>query len=584
MAFKEPEAARRARVAAEQQRADPSDVASRYIKRSEDGNISVAFPNNSGLGSGRPVKLKGITEFPGLLEPLSSGYTIYGLRVNSPGTRRTGWEKIENGFLDFLRATEGGSDIRLSEINTAMLKAFKNWLDKPSTGSPNSEGRRADKIEIIQYVLEALQLSNKWRSHLSPDLEFITNAYPGMHLRSGHVDILDDVMLEKLYVTAADDCEQTILRWRADDAKLAALIEEGVAVEDIGGDPYRCAAHILGRYPLPLPIFARLPQQDAYREAIPTEVYQDMQRLLYPDIDELLPFVLLITLMFAFNPGVVLQMTHDDYEDDDTLFGRERIRLKPFKPRANKNQVSVVLATDDLDNPRTLFRHLLSRTRYLRPSLEPAFSDRIFIRYSPGNRRISPVRMSDDGVRKAIVRFCEKHQNEGIEVFQLQQIRPTTLDLVHEITGGNLLAMQQVANHVDPNTTLKSYTRAAFHRRNEEMLASGMQQLDRKYLSDGRIDVASRHRLRSDLGSATPGFVCADPYSSPFEKPDASDPDRSTRSGRGRLCQAYGKCPICPLAMIDPSSPETYAYLYKLKEALEEARGRLGTPWLVDFR
>ena len=134
---------------------------------------------------------------------------------------------------------------------------------------------------------------------------------------------------------------------------------------------------------------------------------------------------------------------------------------------------------------------------------------------------------------------------------------------------------------MSPNTTLTSYTRDAFHRRNEEMLANGMQQLDRKYLSDGRIDAAGRHRLRADLGSATPGFACLDPYSSPFEKSDAAKDDQPNERSKGRLCQAYGKCPMCPLAMIDPSSPESYAYLYKLREALEEARGRLGATWIA---
>ncbi|ANC86677.1 hypothetical protein A7E77_07085 [Sphingomonas sp. NIC1] len=439
------------------------------------------------------------------------------------------------------------------------------------------ESRRADKISVIQYVLDALLTSRKWKGELANDLDFISNPYPGMHLRSGHVDILDDATLEKLYVVAADDCEKSILRWRDDEATIARLRNEGVAVRDIRGDPHRCAAHILNRYELPLPTYARLPQQDAYAEEIPTELYRSMQELLYPDFDELLPFVLLITLMFAFNPGVVLHMTHSDYDDDDTLFGRERIRLKPFKPRANKNQISIVLATDDLDNPRTILRHLESRTAYLRPNLRKEFADRVFIRFSPGNRRISPVQLTDDGVRKSIERFCKKHE---LDIFQLQQIRPTTLDLVHEVSGGNLLSMTQVANHVHAATTLGHYARTAFHRRNEEMLANGMQQLDRKYLSDGRIDVASRHRLRSDLGSATPGFACLDPYASPFDKPRPQDGGTSGPRARGRLCQAYGKCPMCPLAMIDPTSPETYAYLYKLREAIEEARGRLGAPWI----
>ena len=39
----------------------------------------------------------------------------------------------------------------------------------------------------------------------------------------------------------------------------------------------------------------------------------------------------------------------------------------------------------------------------------------------------------------------------------------------------------------------------------------------------------------------------------------------------GELCTAYGRCPECPLAMVDPTSPRALAYLMMLNKRITEA-------------
>lgn len=570
MAFRIPEAARRADEAAKRQ-TDPDNVASRFVSREPDGTYVVTFPRHFGTVSKGPVKLYGLHGFPEIAEAVADGYTMHCLTVDSADRRYYVWQGIATGFLRFLAELEAetGSALRLADIDEALLRSFKAWLDRvPTEGRQTSELTRRTKIQEIQLVLTALMASSRWAPRLSPALKLLEDMYPRAHRQIKHTDILDDAALQSLYIAAAEDCEAIMERHREERTLLAEAIRRRAPLSVVGKSPYDCAAYMLGEVGQPLPPHSELIRIKAeYLRAVPAEAYAEMQQILYPDFDELLPFILLLAVMFAFNPGVVLNMTHDDYESE-TLFGRERIRLKPFKPRAHRNQVNTVLATDDPDNPRTIFRHLRRRCHHLRAIVRPEFQDRVFVRFSRAANRGVAIQLSDSAMRDAIARFCERHAD--LEPFQLRQIRPTTLDLVHEISGGDILAMKTVANHEDANTTLQYYTSAAFQRRNEEMLAAGMEQLERKYRSVGRVDPVERHRLRTDLGSATPGFACLDPRNSPQkgEKP-------------GRLCEAYGRCPACELAMIDTSSPHSYAYLMKLNLALDEAAGRLGAPWLA---
>ncbi len=543
------------------------DIAARFLSR-VDGRLMATFPKHFGVISKGPIDITHLDGHPGLRDAFAFGYVMHCLGVEAADRRYYIDQTIKSGFLRFLRETSiVGLDI--GDITEQTLKDFKAWLDdENSVGWAPSELTRKIKIQDLQLILKQLMADKEWSTRLSPDLKLLENIYRDSHRSINHTEILDDASLELLFVSSAAACEEVMGRREKTEKSLQAVIEAGDAVTPAGirGDVIRCAAFLLAGFGDRPPSYETITRKVSYGKAISETLYEDALDILFPNIDELLPFVLILTILFAFNPGVVLNMTHSDYEDD-WFAGRQRIRLFPYKPRKHGRHRNSVVVTDDYDNPHRLLKFLESRTERVRRIVRrPAFADRVFIRYSRGVGYGIPLEMSDKAWRDALKRFCAKH---GLDYFTLRQIRPTTLDLVHELTGGNLMATQQVAGHESPDTTKEFYESAAMQRRDEEMLAGGINQWWRFLETGGIVDATERDRLNVDLGAATPGFGCADPYDSPVKG-----------ERKGALCTAYGRCPMCEFALVDLTSPHAYRYHIELLRRIDEAMTTLGEAWL----
>jgi hypothetical protein len=105
---------------------------------------------------------------------------------------------------------------------------------------------------------------------------------------------------------------------------------------------------------------------------------------------------------------------------------------------------------------------------------------------------------------------------------------------------------------------------------NEEALVPAMHFRDAWVQTNGKID-GREDKRRGDISAATPGFGCQDRYASKMagQRPE-------------RLCTAYGMCPICPLRKVDTSSPEAYALIVKLREAIIRSRHKMpAATWLA---
>lgn len=543
------------------------DIAARFLSR-VDGRLMATFPKHFGVISKGPIDITHLDGQPGLRDAFAFGYVMHCLGVEAADRRYYIDQTLKSGFLRFLRETRIVG-LEIGDLTEQTLKDFKAWLDdENSVGWAPSELTRKIKIQDLQLILKQLMADKEWSARLSPDLKLLENIYRDAHRSINHTEILDDASLELLFVSCAAACEETMVRREKTEQSLQAVIAAGDAVTpgSISGDAMRCAAFLLAEFDDRPPSYETITRKVSYGKAISETLYEDALDILFPNIDELLPFVLILTVLFAFNPGVVLNMTHSDYEDD-WFAGRHRIRLFPYKPRKQGRHRNSVVATDDYDNPHRLLKFLESRTERLRRIVRrPAFADRVFIRYSRGVGYGIPLEMSDKAWRDALKRFCAKH---GMDYFTLNRIRPTTLDLVHELTGGNLMATQQVAGHESPDTTKEFYESAAMQRRDEEMLAGGINQWWRFLDTGGVVDATERDRLNVDLGSATPGFGCADPYDSPVNG-----------ERKGALCAAYGRCPMCELALVDLTSPHAYRYHIELLRRINEAMTTLGEAWL----
>jgi hypothetical protein len=93
--------------------------------------------------------------------------------------------------------------------------------------------------------------------------------------------------------------------------------------------------------------------------------------------------------------------------------------------------------------------------------------------------------------------------------------------------------------------------------RDEERLAEIMQVRGRWRQTQGKIETRGRPE-HTDIGAATPGWTCLDPYSGLYGPKDT-------------LCSAYAQCPVCPLGSIDFQSPYACAQAHNLLEAVRRA-------------
>jgi hypothetical protein len=169
----------------------------------------------------------------------------------------------------------------------------------------------------------------------------------------------------------------------------------------------------------------------------------------------------------------------------------------------------------------------------------------------------------------AFARFLEDHEKTLKTRFIYRAIRPSVINLVHHLFDGDLLATAEAGQHA-VRTMVDHYLFDGARKTNEEALIAPMHARDAWRISNGEVDGRADKR-RDDLSAATPGFKCKDRYDSrmPGQRPN-------------RLCTAYGMCPVCTLGKPDISSPEAYALVMKLREAIERSRARMSAEsWIA---
>lgn len=226
----------------------------------------------------------------------------------------------------------------------------------------------------------------------------------------------------------------------------------------------------------------------------------------------------------------------------------------------------------------TVLNLLEALTARIRPHVvDPRHRDRLFIFMQPdGNPRVPRAFGMVDGLdpsREVILRtvLAKFIEDNALERFALNQIRPTILDEIQVVTGDILTAVR-VGQQKNPQTLWHHYTSDGTKQRYEERLGEVFMLRERWLATEGVIDPRTRIRTAGmDRGAATPGFFCFDPFDSPHPA-----------QAKGRLCTAYGECPSCPLAAADVSDVTTVAMYLALEKAIYAAQGRV-TPkaWLT---
>ncbi|HET7570302.1 MAG TPA: hypothetical protein VFK96_06920 [Gammaproteobacteria bacterium] len=294
--------------------------------------------------------------------------------------------------------------------------------------------------------------------------------------------------------------------------------------------------------------------------------FSEVPNYFYPQPRLLVPFVLLFALYTSANGDMLLDMKHSDFSIESGL-GQERLVWRGYKSRAARRQRRSFPMDDSDDNPATLLSFLKQWTRRLRAEASSQITDYVFL-FVPrwgGGKHVGSFRATKDSRNISIWtqnlrRFLIDHDLDRVT---LRILRASGLDLVHDLFDGDIRAIKAAGGQRRDATIYSHYTSDSARQRNAERTAATLQLYDRWRETDGRND-SRRTGSQEDYGSCTPGWRCLDPFSSPI-----------LGQKHGKLCTAYGACPVCPLAHIDVGSAYALARLLQLRVAIEHAQSIL---------
>lgn len=505
------------------------------------------------------------------------------LEAWSPGRKSNTLEtrvgELDRGFFQFVRITDPLRVLRLVDIDTKWVSLFIGWLDRKDDNhvpvwSPQS---RSSHLLVFRVLINALKKSSAWAMRLADKLLIPQNPWPGRTRQMKPREMLDDHTLVKLLLACRDEAVETIRRVRGAWASM-----ERMASDPPSGRPRSPEEWLYlygARYTDFLPNSDWLSENDpdmwlAYRQMGLT--CAEIRAPLVPRGRDFVPFVILLAFPTSYNADTVRQLLLSDIEKVDG-FGGERIRLVPYKGRASRTQPRSFAVGDEL-GPDGIVVFVEEWTRRLRKVAAPEFKDTLFLMSAAGKRgsdraMVQVSNYKSGGVRasavwyKSLESFLKDHD---LPSMALAQMRPTSLDAVHELTGGDLKAVQTAGGQRRPQVIFDHYTSDGARKRNDEALAALMQTRERVVAKKGAVADPRKEPHGSDRGCATPGFMCLDPFSSPWPG-----------EVEGRMCQAFGMCPCCPLACVNPQDPYAAARVLQLRAAVNAAQSEVGARrWL----
>jgi hypothetical protein len=294
--------------------------------------------------------------------------------------------------------------------------------------------------------------------------------------------------------------------------------------------------------------------------------YQAAISLIYPTGRMLMPFVILFAIYYRYNRSVVATLKQSHFSEQPSAHGI-RLRGNPFKNRAGKTQIASWPVNNDPHNPAEMLKTLKQWTAFVRDRAEPTDSNHLFLAV------ISKCKIRSLGdpycFTLNFARFLNDNETIIGKRFLFRALRPSVINLVHHLFDGDLLATAEAGQH-SLETLMDHYLFDGARKLNEEALVPALHVREAWVRSEGKVD-GRQDKRRGDLSSATPGFGCADRFAStmPGQKP-------------GRLCTAYGMCPMCSLRKVDVSSPHAYALIRKLHEAIDRSRVKMpAASWLA---
>lgn len=547
------------------------------------------------------IDISYMLDFPGLKDMFSSWFLIWG-RVNAQVTRQNCSYLLRSHWFRYLKQS-GFFLITVSEIDEQFLIGFNQWLHgRSNLNETGLQEKQSFHPNTIRKALGAL----RWLFAVSPQMRYLAERMPvgprGAARKTNPTEVLTQAQLAAVWVAAEKETLAIRDRWKRrqlllEQGRKALAVGEGLVV-----GPYKptaksdtnlaiCLAILENTYPKLIPNLKDIKKNhrllgDTVDHAFTLPV---ISSYFYPSPRDLVPLVLLISLATAFNPETVLKLTwknidrnvdrlsascvafylSEKHDDESNQFAESSpaeplLKVKGDKPRAKRQLLRLLdptAADPSQASLNVVFDLLSDMTAKIRPFVAQEHADRLFvfvpargtIRIPKGFGMRSSDTAADAGWGDNLLNFVETNK---LAPFTLSTLRASLLDFVQLVNGGDLEKAREAGNHSSRVITWTHYTsdlvRSLLKEATGEILLTRDRWIATRGVVDPRITEA-----KADKGCATPGFGCMDPFASPRFNQKA-----------GRLCDAFGECPDCPLVICSPGNPIDVAWWEALQRAI----------------
>ena len=510
-----------------------------------------------------------------LLAPAWAQLLVEGFRIRAQQNRAT---TIYTEYRNLLVTGSFLAEAAVSpeQADEALWASYVAWLNAPQeAGEPWAQKTRREVNSVLLRTLRTLLDHQHYGTAAEQILErsgFPSNPWPGSERKVIPTPVLTPDERLRLIEVCLAEIEEVHRR----HAENEIVIQQGkrlIAEARASGEPISysdvgvCAARLDELSSSGILTVNDLRAMDSsLMQAIGREHggLKSLRSILYATNRDLVPFVVLLGIRTAFNGSTVLGLKWSNIHRSHD--GRT-ISITGSKPRAANAQTSSQEASSSsCDAPSEvgiagglsdILKTLEMVTERARLIAEITDRDYLFVAaqlaghvgvvsFSQGSHfgdRIPP---------KAFNEFRERHR---LPDFSLKMIRATEAEEEYRRTG-DVLAIKDRMGHKNAQITRTHYTSDWVRRHGQDRIGATQELILRWAKTDGRSDPRGLRDPR-DAPAASRGFGCLDPYDSP--RPGQK---------KGRLCDAYGECPSCPLMLAKPRDTQSVAYYMELRSAI----------------
>ncbi|NHZ42795.1 phage integrase SAM-like domain-containing protein [Massilia aquatica] len=553
-------------------------------------NVVIREELNSYLGKAKNVKafqkalskVRAVTEGWATQQYFTQAFATWcnNEERESPRTIATGATNFVNGFARFILAKKHTAVI-LNQIDSDFITSFRNGLasPNPATGKISSENTQRKQFGVLKALLDILAENKESKKLMSADLSYPQNFYLGAHGSTKQTEVIDDIDWTRIILACRDAIIEIISQVLAGWKTLGGH-EIFPDLTRRGRGQYSSLEATL--WEVKRTFGATIPSMVDIRKINPaladaiqhTHGKDAITRAFYPRAEDIIPFVVLHSVYTSANTGALRALKWGNVELVEILESR-RVRYTFVKPRAHLTyKRSFPIQVGEIFSPYELHQFLKKWTSSIRAHAG-LFADNIYI-FKTFTQTVRGFFSSQDNGddsdntwNSVLKTFCKCH---GLPYTTIKILRMTGLDIVREQNGNDIRAVMAAGGQTAEGTIDLHYNGPGAKRRGTEGLSEVMSTQERWVDTGGIRDIRASPDT-ADMHAATPGWNCLDPYDSPI-------PGEKT----GRLCQAFGQCPGCPLGGIDRESGYALARTLQLADEIRHARFYLdATRWRVVY-